>query len=164
MVRVDTAAQVLRPWLGTAFLTACDVCERACAALNAFSPAAGDMAALADRLNTLLFRQIRALTEGDMRVLLDDGRVIRVRVDDVDQMADELLYLALEQLPRSAEQYARLRGFAMTHESLSALRALYLRFTSFQTADELQLIARTVRGVHPPYRWRDWLPAEDNHG
>ena len=41
--------------------------------------------------------------------LLDDGRVIRVRVDDVDQMADELLYLVLDQLPRSAEQYARLR-------------------------------------------------------
>ncbi len=164
MVCADTAARVLRPWLGTAFLDACNVCEQVCAALNSFPLTAGDFETLSERLNTLLFRQIRALTEGDMRVLLDDGRVIRVRVDDVDQMADELLYLALEQLPRSAEQYARLRIFAMTHESLSALRALYLRFTSFQTADELQLIARTVRGVHPPYRWRDWLPAEDNHG
>ena len=160
MVRVDTAAQVLRPWLGTAFLTACDVCERACAALNAFSPAAGDMAALADRLNTLLFRQIRALTEGDMRVLLDDGRVVRVRVDDIDQMADELLFLVLRGLPRSAWQYGRLRSFALSHESLSALRALYQRFSSCQTEDELALIARTVRTCHPAYRWRGWLPDE----
>ena len=109
MVCADTVARVLRPWLGTAFLDACNVCEQVCAALNSFPLTAGDLGALSERLNTLLFCQIRALTEGDMRVLLDDGRVIRVRVDDVDQMADELLYLTLEQLPRSAarRRYSR---------------------------------------------------------
>ena len=160
MVQEEAAAQALRPWLGAAFLAACDVCSRACAQINGFPLETGDIAALYSRLDTLLFQQIRELTEGDMRVLLDDGRVIRVRVDDVDQMADELLYLALRSLPRNPEQYERVRAFAMRQSSLAALRVLYTRFSAFQTEDELALIARTARACHPPYRWRGWL-AED---
>lgn len=161
MVREDSAARVLRPWLGAAFLAACDVCREACAALNAFlALPEGDLSALAARLNTLLFHQVRTLTEGDMRVLLDDGRVVRVRVDDIDQMADDLLYLALCDLPRNACQYGRIRQFALSHDSLSALRALYQRYPAFQTEDELALIARTIRGCHAPFRWRAWLPDE----
>ncbi|MBQ9300668.1 MAG: hypothetical protein IJ214_09165 [Clostridia bacterium] len=158
MVHEDSVARVLRPWLGAAFLAACDICAQLCGALNAFSPEDGDPAALSAQLDTLLFHRVRELTRGDMRVLLDDGRVIRIRVDDIDQMADELLYLALCRLPLNAWQYGRLRQFALSHESLSALRALYERFAAFQTEDELALIARTVRGCHPAYRWRGWLP------
>ena len=72
-------------------------------------------------------------------------------------VADEVLYLKLQQLPRNPEQYQRLRQFAMTHESLSALRTLYLRFAAFQTPDELDFIARTVRSAYSPYRWHEWL-------
>ena len=49
----------------------------------------------------------------------------------------------------------------MTHDSLSALRALYQDFRAFQTEDELELIARTARSGHPAYRWRAWLPEEN---
>ena len=160
MVREESAARVLRPWLGAAFLSACDVCARACGVINAFPLNDGEMERLAEQLDTLLFHQIRAVTAGDMRILLDDGRVIRVRVDDVDQMADELFFLALEELPRTPWQYGRLRQFALSHESLSALRALYQLFSAFQTADETALIARTIRACHPAYRWRGWLPDE----
>ena len=160
MVHEDSVARMLRPWLGAAFLAACDICAKASAELNAFSPEDGDPAALSQQLSTLLFHQVRSLTEGDMRVLLDDGRVIRIRVDDIDQMADELLYLALCRLPRNTWQYGRLRQYALSHESLSALRALYQQFAAFQTEDELALIARTVRSCYPAYRWQSWLPDE----
>jgi len=161
MIRADAVAAVLRPWLGAAFIAGCDICERAAVLMSGFDSANGSLEGLAADLNALVFRTLRSGTRGDMRVLLDDGRVIRVRLDDVDQMADEALYLALRCLPRSAWQYARLRQFAMTHESLSALRALYVDFTSFQTEDELRLIARTARSCHPPYRWRGWLGEQD---
>ena len=157
MVRVELVSQLLRPWLGAAFLEACDVCNRVCGLLNGCDIAQEDPEALYERLNSLLFGLIRQVTRGDMCVLLDDGRRMRVRVDDVDQMADELLYLSLRQLPHNAWQYGRLRQFAMTHDSLAALRALYQDFAAFQTEDELRLIARTVRGAHPAYRWRAWL-------
>ena len=161
MVRMEMVARVLQPWLGAAFLQASDVCARICGLLNGFDPAEGDFDALYRQTDSLLFAEIRALTREDMRVLLDDGRTMRVRVDDVDQMADEVLYLALHQLPHSAWHYGRLRQYAMTHDSLSALRALYQDFGAFQTADELELIARTARAAHPAYRWRAWLPEEN---
>ena len=160
MVRMETVARVLQPWLGAAFLRASDVCARVCGLLNGFDAAADDPDTLYHSLDSLLFGELRAVTREDMRVLLDDGRTMRVRVDDVAELADELLYLALQQLPHSAWQYSRLRTYAMTHDSLSALRALYQDFAAFQTADELALIARTAREAHPAYRWRAWLPEE----
>lgn len=157
MVLKESVTRVLQPWLGAAFLNACDVCSRVCGLLNGFDIAQEDPAELFRRLSSLLFSLLRQVTGGDMCVLLDDGRRMRVRVDDLDQMADELLYLSLRQLPHNAWQYTRLRQYAMTHASLSALRALYQDFAAFQTEDELELIARTVRGAHPAYRWRGWL-------
>lgn len=162
MAAMEEIAVMLRPWLGQAFLACCDVCEQVQARLAAFDQRRGDFANLYRQLDTLLFHTVRQMTEGDMRVLLDDGRIMRVRVDDIDQMADELLYLPLSELPRSPAECARVREFAMTHDSLSALRALYVHFSVFQTEDEKQMIARTARACHPAYRWRSWLPEADD--
>ncbi|MBQ7455602.1 MAG: hypothetical protein IJS53_04095 [Clostridia bacterium] len=157
MAEMRAVEDALRPWLGAAFLERCDVCMRALALLRAFDAGSGDIESLRARLDTLLFRAVRAMTEGDMRVLLDDGRVVRVRVDDISQMADELLYLALRETPRTPWHYQRLRDYALTHESLAALRALYVDLRAFQSADELALIARTARMCYPPFRWQGWL-------
>ena len=135
----------------------CDLAQQVADTLNGCDIAQTPIALLAKDLDEMIFHTLRDMTFGDMRVLLDDGRTMRVRVDDVDAMADELLYLKLQQLPRNPEQYQRLRQFAMTHESLSALRTLYLRFAAFQTPDELDFIARTVRSAYSPYRWHEWL-------
>ena len=161
MVRAEETAAMLRPWLGMLFLSRCDVSEQSSARLNAFDADQGDFDALFHDLDTLLFHFVHDMTQGDMRVLLDDGRAMRVRVDDIDQMADELLYLSLRTITRSPWQCNRLRAYAMTHDSLSAWRALYVDFAGLQTADELALIARTVRGGFPAYRWRGWLRADE---
>lgn len=157
MVLQERVTRLLQPWLGAAFLQRCELAQRAADTLNGCDIAQTPIALLAKDLDEMIFHTLRDMTCGDMRVLLDDGRTMRVRVDDVDAMADEVLYLKLQQLPRNPEQYQRLRQFAMTHESLAALRTLYLRFASFQTPDELDFIARTVRSAYSPYRWHEWL-------
>ena len=149
MVAQERVTRLLQPWLGAAFLQRCDLAQQAADTLNGCDIAQTPIALLAKDLDEMIFHTLRDMTFGDMRVLLDDGRTMRVRVDDVDAMADELLYLKL--------QHQRLRQFAMTHESLSALRTLYLRFAAFQTPDELDFIARTVRCAYSPYRWHEWL-------
>ena len=146
MVAQERVARLLQPWLGAAFLQRCDLAQQAADTLNGCDIAQTPIALLAKDLDEMIFHTLRDMTFGDMRVLLDDGRTMRVRVDDV-----------LQQLPRNPEQYQRLRQFAMTHESLSALRTLYLRFAAFQTPDELDFIARTVRSAYSPYRWHEWL-------
>lgn len=150
---------LLRPWLGADFLSKCGVCAQLDELLSAFDLTAGDIGALYERLSACLFDAVRGVTCGDMRVKLDDGRYMRVRVDDIDQMADEVLYLRLRDLAHNPTQCSRLRAYAMTHDSLAAFRALYVDFAAFQTDDELAFIARTVRACHDRYRWQSWLPA-----
>ena len=139
MVAQERVTRLLQPWLGAAFLQRCDLAQQAADTLNGCDIAQTPIALLAKDLDEMIFHTLRD------------------RVDDVDAMADEVLYLKLQQLPRNPEQYQRLRQFAMTHESLSALRTLYLRFAAFQTPDELDFIARTVRSAYSPYRWHEWL-------
>lgn len=153
---------LLRPWLGEELLSHCDICAQAEELLQAFEPATGDIEMLFQRLSTLFFSTVREYTRRAMCVRLDDGRIMRVRVDDIDQMADEALYLRLRLLPHSAFQCSRLRQYAMTHDSLSALRALYVDFAAFQTEDERAFIERMIRACHPAYRWRAWLRENTN--
>ena len=131
MVAQERVTRLLQPWLGAAFLQRCDLAQQAADTLNGCDIAQTPIALLAKDLDEMIFHTLRDMTFGDMRVLLDDGRTMRVRVDDVDAMADEVLYLKLQQLPRNPEQYQRLRQFAMTHakpvrsaDALSALRGL----------------------------------------
>ncbi len=155
---VTAITALLRPWLGAELLSRCDVCARAEGLLRAFEPVNGDIEALFHQLSTLFFSTVREMTRGTMCVRLDDGKIMRVRVDDIDQMADEVLYLRLHTLPRNAVQCWRLRQYAMTHDSLAALRALYVDFAAFQTEDERSVMERMIRTCHPAYRWRAWLP------
>lgn len=148
---------LLRPWLGQALLNCCDVAQRTADVLFSFDDTKDDLAQLSETLDEMLFRTVHDLTRGQMRVQLDDGRRMRVYVDDFAVMADELMYLQLQRWVRSAFNCQRLRYFAMTHDSLSALRALYVDFAAFQTPDERAFIARTVREGHAPFRWRSWL-------
>ena len=161
MVQENAVRETLCPWLGTAFLSWCDVCNQACGLLNGADCSQAGLDALYGALDRLLFHTLRDGTRGDMRILLDDGRTVRVRLDDVDQMADDVLYLALADLARTPWQYGQVRQFALTHSSLAALRALYTGFAAFQTQDELRLIARTIRSCHPAFRWRGWLAEQD---
>ena len=102
MVAQERVTRLLQPWLGAAFLQRCDLAQQAADTLNGCDIAQTPIALLAKDLDEMIFHTLRDMTFGDMRVLLDDGRTMRVRVDDVDAMADEVLYLKLQQLPRIA--------------------------------------------------------------
>ena len=101
MVAQERVMRLLQPWLGAAFLQRCDLAHQAADTLNGCDIAQTPIALLAKDLDEMIFHTLRDMTFGDMRVLLDDGRTMRVRVDDVDAMADEVLYLKLQQLPRN---------------------------------------------------------------
>ena len=95
MVAQERVTRLLQPWLGAAFLQRCDLAQQAADTLNGCDIAQTPIALLAKDLDEMIFHTLRDMTFGDMRVLLDDGRTMRVRVDDVDAMADEWLYLTL---------------------------------------------------------------------
>ena len=155
-------AALLRPWLGQALLDYTGVCAQANGLLDGFDVMHGNYAELSDTLRGTLVRAVYLATRGSFVVILDDGRQMRVRMEDFAVMADAVLYLRFQALVHSAWNCNRVREYALSHDSLSALRALYVDFAEFQTAEEKSMLAYTIRTCHPAYRWRSWLPEDEN--
>ena len=161
MIREERVQRLLRPWLGKALLDLTRVSEDVVRMLTDFDVMHGDYGVLAQDLKQLLFYTLLAVTGGDMTVVRDNGKFVRIRMEDLDIMADALLYLCFETLVHSAWNCSRIREFALSHESLSAIRALYVDFAEFQTQEELAMLAYTARTCHPAFRYRAWLKDED---
>ena len=157
MISQAQVRQVLSPWLGNPLLNAMepltgDITGR----LNGYSIHRG-ADALADDLDSLLFRAVRGATEGSMLAQLPDGTFVRVQVEDFAVMADELMFLPFRDFPNDGEHLQFLRDYSLRHASLSALRALYTRFGAQQSPKELAAIVSVVKSCYPPFRWREWL-------
>lgn len=161
MIQVERVERLLRPWLGQALLDCTNVCEDAALMLDEFDVMHGDYAALADDVKRLLYRTVYTLTRGSMTVYRDGGKRALIRMEDLDIMADSLLYLRFQTLVHSAWNCNRIREFALSHDSLSAIRALYVDFAEFQTEEEKAMLAYTARTCHPAFRYRAWLKDED---
>ncbi len=155
---MDSVAALLRPWLGSRLVAeAPDFLQALTNRLHTFVCDADTIARVCQTLDSMLFTGIRDMTRGGMRVLLDDGRWMRVRVGDCTIMADELTFLLLAELPRDALHFRVIREYSLRESSLSALRALLTRYAEHQTDEELSALKYVVKTCHPPFRWRGWL-------
>ncbi|MGI6688467.1 MAG: hypothetical protein ACOX6Y_09030 [Christensenellales bacterium] len=74
--------------------------------LLGFLPQRDSFAALAFQLDNLLFMQVREDTEGRMTLIMDNEQAVRLRMNDFSLMADELMYLLFEALPKNAANQA----------------------------------------------------------
>ena len=147
----------LKPWLGGPLLEALTPTVRQIAGrLNGFS-IWGSRDDLAGELDSLLFCAVREATGGNMLIGLEDGTWVRSRLEDFAAMADELMLLPFLELPVDEKHLRYLREYSMSHPSLSALRALYTRFSPLQTPEERKAIASVAKSCYPAFRWREWL-------
>ena len=148
---------VLKPWLGGPLLEKLSPTVREIAGrLNGFS-FGGKQDDLAGEIDSLLFLAVREATGGNMLIALEDGTWVRSRLEDFAAMADELMLLPFLELPVDETHLQSLQDYSMRHPSLSALRALYTRFASLQTGEELSAIASVAKSCYPAFRWREWL-------
>ena len=161
MIPVERVAKLLSPWLGKALLRRTLVCDDVAAMLENFDVMHGEYDELVQNVKHLLYYTVYAVTQGDMTVVRDHGTRVRVRMEDLDIMADALLYLVFQSLVHSAWNCSRIREFALRHDSLSAIRALYVDFSEFQTAEEKAMLAYTARTCHPAFRYRAWLKEDE---
>lgn len=161
MVSKDHLTGLLSAWLGSALLRVRpQIVTETLRRLNAFVPARDRSADLRDSLEGLLYTSVRDATDGDLCVLLDDGSVVPMEQGDFPILADELMYLIYEQFPTDAHHLMLLREASLREHSLSAIRALYLRFSDYETAEERRTLARIARQAHPAFRWKAWLPED----
>ena len=158
MVSEQQVYHLLSPWLGSALLQVRpQIVKETQKRLNAFVSARDKAADLRNSLEGFLYSSVRDATEGDLRILLDSGSVVRMEAEDFPMLADELLYLIFDQFPTDAHHLMLLRDYSLRENSLSAIRALYLRFADYETEEERKTLARVARESHPAFRWRGWL-------
>jgi hypothetical protein len=158
MITQEAAEETLRPWLGGDFLSRNrDAAAQATTILESFRPERGTLPHLAKQLDNLLFMAVREDSGGRMALVMDTGQLIRLRMHDFALMADELLYLLFQSLPRIPFNQATIREYSMRSGSLSALRALFLLYRDLQSPEETETIRRVITSCHEPYRFRHWI-------
>lgn len=158
MTAYEKTVDILTPWLGSIFvLNHTPLMERISFRLAHFNPDKDSLQFLAQEIDSSLFMALRDATKARMLVHLDNGQHIKVRLLDFAVMADELLYPVMRDLPQNMTSFHLIRDYSIRQGSLSALRALCLDFTAFQTEEEWRTVLRVIKTCHPPFRWRSWL-------
>ena len=104
-----------------------------------------------------LFMAIREATGGRFLLRLADDTWVRIRLDDIAAMADEVMFLLFDTFPVDVWHMQFLQNFSMRQASLSALRILYTKMAHLQTEEELSAIERVIRDCYPAFRWYGWL-------
>ena len=92
-----------------------------------------------------------------MAVRLDDGRLLRVRMQDLPDVADAAMGALFEGMTVYSVNYQTLKDYSLRTGSLSAMRVLYLRYGAFQPPEEKALMARIIRERYPRERYAAWL-------
>ena len=119
--------------------------EQAAQALRGFQPRKESLARLVARLKDGLFGCVYAQLGSAMLLQLEDGRVRRILLADIEYMADLLSGLALMALPGGDITLEQLREMAMSGGSLGAMYALYRRYGDSLPEMEVQTLARILR-------------------
>lgn len=157
MVAVAQVEITLLPWLGAPLSQALfPVMEKLAAKMNAYAGMTPPDA-LAKEIDSTLFFAVRSATGGSMLARLPDETMVRIRVEDISVMADELMFLVFSGFPQDERHFLLLRDYSMRAPSLSALRALYTRYVRWQTEEELNMLASVARKCYPAFRLRQWL-------
>ncbi len=164
VIRTQDVARALHPWVGSYLLESTTLAESTADVLRSYAPYKEDLEKLCKRLDSFLFMSLRRLTMGTMRIFLDNGEEVRMRTSDFPLLTDDVLGVLMESLSPYSVNYEMLKSYSLQQPSLSALRVLYTKYQSFQTTQELQAIARTIRTCHPRERYMAWLNQEDGRG
>ena len=158
MVAGTQIAIALTPWLGTEFISKQEeMCSAIALKFNTFILGRNTIDGLASWVDDEIFFKVRLDTSGKMVLRMDTQKLIRLRMDDFTIMADELLYLLFQTFPKDREHFLAVQEYSVKKSSLSALRALYIDFSGFQSEEELSTLRRVITSCYDKYRWRFWL-------
>ncbi|MBQ2953805.1 MAG: hypothetical protein IJE07_09670 [Clostridia bacterium] len=137
--------QLLAPALGVRFPRETGLDERVAQALLSYQPRRESFDRLLARLKDNIFAGVYQHLGSAMLLQLEDGRVRRIMLADIDHLADLCSGLALMAQPPGAVTLEMLRELAMCNGSLGAMYALVRRYGDSLPAMERDTLARILR-------------------
>lgn len=159
-VGVQEVERVLRPWLGTLFLSANQLSEQVTERLSEYAPYRQTLESLRDGLETLLLTKLNSLTNGSLTVILDNYHSRRLGQAQLADMTDDLMGIIFDKLTPFSANFVKLNDYSLHVPSLNAMRVLYQKYQSFYTPEELAFMVSVIRTVYPPQRYESWLKEE----
>lgn len=156
-IREKDVVDVLRPWLGSAFLAATDTAAQLTETLRGYSPFHQSLDDLRDVLDKQLFHLLHTHLGVSMSVQLDSGRIVRIMVRTIEPITDDLLGVLFDSLSVYSVNYEMLNRYALTHESLSSLRVLFQKYRGMMSEDEVEMIVYMIKRTYPKERYGHWL-------
>lgn len=157
-VTTEQVARALRPYLGTPLTAETGLCAHLAQVINGYAPYRDSFEELARRVEKCLFDDLYAILGPQMVLRLDDGRLIRIRMRELPELADEAMGAMFEGMKVYSVNYDNLKDYAMRCGSLSAMRVLYQKYADFHSGDEQALMVRIIRERYPAWRFTQWLP------
>ncbi|MBR4069154.1 MAG: hypothetical protein IKK08_11090 [Clostridia bacterium] len=152
--------QAIRPLLGATLMDSCPLTEDLTAFLRAYAPYRQGLEEFRDELEALLEDRLKRYTHGSMLVVTDRFRTIHLGKEQLRRLTDEVMGVLFDKLTPFSANFLKLNDYSLRVQSLSALRVLVTRYSSYYTEEQLHFIARMIRGIYPPERYQGWLPPE----
>ncbi len=145
--RIETqdVLNVLSPVLGVRFPHETGLDEHLAQVMCAWQPRRESFDRLLARLKDSLFSGVYAYLGSAMLLQLEDGRVRRIMLTDIDYLVDLCSGLLLMALPANEVSLEQTRQMAMADGSLGAMFALLRRYGDSLPEPERQTLARILR-------------------
>ena len=156
-VRTEDVCAALEPMLGTRFVLGTPLCHNAAECLRRFAPSCMSLDDLYAKVRECIFGDLyEALGQG-MVLTLENGIRLRLRLRDVDTLADEAMGVLLDVLPGSVLPLEFLHSYALQSGLLCAMRVLLQRYGSVLPSREREMLVRIIKENHPADRYAAWL-------
>ena len=153
----DRVRQALEPMLGTRFVISTPLCGDAAECLRMYAPASMTLTDMFSRVREVIFGNLYDVLGPGMVLTLENGIRLRLRMKDVDTLADAALGVLLDSLPANILPLESLRSFALDSGLLCAMRVLLQRYGSILPSMEREMLIRIVKENHPADRYASWL-------
>jgi len=145
------------PLLGARFVDSTPLCQRTAECLRLYAPSMMTLEQMFTRVREVIFGEMYAALGQGMVLTLENGVRLRLRLKDIDTLADEALGVLLDALPGDQLPLTALRAFALESGLLCAMRVLLQRYGSVLPGMERDMLARIIRENHPEDRYAAWL-------
>ena len=156
----EAVEQAVAPLLGAMLVQSCPICDDLTEFLRSYAPYRQGLEAFRDELENLLLRLLGRYTHGSMLVIADNYQPIRLGREQLRRITDEVMGVLFESLTPFSANFIKINDYSLRVQSLSALRVLMTRYTSYYTQEDLRFMAQMIRSIYPPQRYQGWLPMD----
>lgn len=156
-ISTDYVRGALEPMLGTRFVMSSPLCGDVAECLRKYAPSSMTLTDMFSLVREVIFGNLYDALGPGMVLTLESGVRLRLRLKDVDTLADAALGVLMDRLPGNVLPLEHLRAFALDSGLLCAMRVLLQRYGSVLPSMEREMLLRIVKENHPADRYADWL-------